>query len=106
MDENIYKEIRELDKVIHERTRLSILTLLYHHKEVNFTYLKEALQTTDGNLATHLKTLENAGYIETIKRFNRKKPETIYKMSENGSAAYKNYLSSLEMLFMFKKNRI
>jgi len=91
MTDDIYKDIRDLDKVIHERTRLAIMTILYHHKEVNFKYLKEALQTTDENLATHLKTLENAGYIGTIKRFNRKKPETIYKMSENGSAAHKNY---------------
>jgi len=99
MTEDIYKEIRDLDKVIHERTRLAIMTILYHHKEVNFKYLKEALQTTDGNLATHLKTLENAEYIETIKRFNRRKPETIYKMSEKGRATYKNYIDSLEVIF-------
>jgi len=99
MTEDIYKEIRDLDKVIHERTRLAIMTILYHHKEVNFKYLKEALQTTDGNLATHLKTLENAEYITTIKRFNRRKPETIYKMSEKGRATYKNYIDSLEVIF-------
>jgi len=95
MTEDIYKEIAELDKVIHERARLAIMTLLYHHRVVNFNYLKEALQTSEGNLATHLRALEGAGYIEVKKGFRGKRPETTYRISENGRKEYKNICSHL-----------
>jgi DNA-binding MarR family transcriptional regulator len=98
MTEDIYKEIAELDKVIHERARLAIMTLLYHHREVNFNYLKEALQTSEGNLATHLRALEDAGYIEVTKGFRGKRPETTYRISEKGRKEYKKYLQSLEKI--------
>jgi len=98
MDDDIYKEIAELDKVIHERTRLAIMTLLYHHREVSFNYLKQALGTTEGNLATHLKALEDAGYIEVIKRFRGKRPETVYRIPDSGREAYEKYLRSLKRL--------
>jgi DNA-binding MarR family transcriptional regulator len=98
MTEDIYKEIAELDKAIHERARLAIMTLLYHHREVNFNYLRQALQATEGNLATHLRTLEDADYIEVTKGFRGKRPETTYRISEKGRKEYKKYLQSLEKL--------
>lgn len=101
--DDVYKKITELDKVIHERARLAIMTMLYHHREVSFNYLKQALQTTEGNLATHLKTLESAGYIEVIKTFKEKRPETTYRISESGREAYKKYLGSLEQLLKKEK---
>lgn len=98
MADDTYKEITELDKVIHERARLAIMTLLYHHREVSFNYLRQALGTTEGNLATHIKALEDAGYIEVMKRFRGKRPETVYRISDGGREAYKGYVGSLERL--------
>ena len=91
-------KITELDKVIHERARLAIMTLLYYHKEVSFNYLKQALKTSEGNLATHLKTLEGIGYIKVIKKFVKRKPQTSYQLTKKGREGYEKYVDTLEML--------
>ena len=90
--------ITELDKVIHERARLAIMTLLYHHKEVSFNYLKQALKTSEGNLATHLKSLEGAGYINVIKKFVKRKPRTSYQLTKKGKERYGRYVATIEKL--------
>ncbi|VUT23614.1 MAG: Helix-turn-helix domain protein [Candidatus Methanolliviera sp. GoM_asphalt] len=94
----MYEDIVELDKVIHERMRLAMMTLLYHHREVSFNYLKEALKTSEGNLATHLKVLEKSGYIKVKKRFVKRRPQTSYELTELGKEAYRRYLSVLKRL--------
>ena len=99
----MYESIRELDKVIHERARLAMMTLLYHHQEASFNYLKQAMHTTEGNLATHLKTLEGAGYIKVTKKFVKRKPQTSYQLTKKGKEAYERYLSTLEKLLKHKE---
>jgi DNA-binding HxlR family transcriptional regulator len=98
----MYEDTRELDKVIHERARLAMMTLLYHHKEASFNYLKQAMKTSEGNLATHLKTLESVGYIKVIKKFIKRKPQTSYQLTKKGKEAYERYLSILEKLLKHK----
>ena len=95
--QDIYK-IAALDKIIHERARLAIMTVLYHREEVNFQYLKRALKTSEGNLATHIKALEGAGYVNVIKKFVRKKPQTSYQMTKKGRENYDLYVSTLRIL--------
>jgi DNA-binding HxlR family transcriptional regulator len=99
----MHENIRELDKVIHERARLAMMTLLYHHQEVSFNYLKQAMKTSEGNLATHLKTLEGVGYIKLTKKFVKRKPQTSYQLTKKGKGAYERYLSTLERLLKHRE---
>ena len=94
----MYEDIAELNKVIHERMRLAMMTLLYYHREVSFNYLKEALKTSEGNLANHPKVLEKSGYIKVKKRFVKRRPQTSYELTELGKEAYRRYLSVLKRL--------
>lgn len=89
-----------LDAVIHERTRLSILTALHTLGEpgCSFLDLRDTLSLTDGNLMAHLRTLEEAGLIERIKEGAGRKSNTTVRLSPIGKKAFKNYLDRLEML--------
>lgn len=86
----------ELDPLIHAPIRLAILTVLISVKEADFTYLKEAANTTDGNLSTHLSKLEEAGYIRIEKKFVGKKPKTTCMIAAKGREAYLKYIESLK----------
>ena len=89
-------KLEPLDPVIHAPVRLSIMTILISVKEANFTYLKEATGTTDGNLSAHLSKLENARYLKTVKRFVGKKPKTTCSITAAGRSAYEKYIVTLE----------
>ena len=89
----------DLDQLIHERLRLGIVCALAVHDSLNFTELRDLLQTTDGNLSVQARRLEEAGYVMCAKRFEGRKPKTTYKLTARGRTALDDYLEVLsEML--------
>jgi len=90
----------QLDPVIHERTRLAILTALFTlpNNECSFLDLRETLALTDGNLMAHLRTLESAGLIAREKEGAGRKSSTTVQLSPTGKREFKSYLDSLESL--------
>ena len=89
---------RALDRVIHERLRLGIVSALSVNESLTFTELKKTLSTTDGNLSVHSRKLEDAGYVVCEKRFEGRLPRTEYRLSEKGRAALDAYLTHMEAL--------
>jgi DNA-binding MarR family transcriptional regulator len=88
-----------LDRVIHERARLSVLTsLLTNPKGLTFTDLKQLCALTDGNLSQHLNVLEKAKMVEILKGHDRNRPQTICRITANGHKRYLEYLSTLEQV--------
>ena len=85
-----------LDSLIHERVRLGILSALAAADRLSFIELRDALGVTDGNLSVHARKLEDAGYLECHKRFDRRIPRTEYRLSTKGRAAFASYLFQLE----------
>lgn len=86
---------RAIDDFIHSRVRLMIMSFLAAARSADFTELKKQLQVTDGNLSTHLKKLEDVGYVVQNKCFVDKKPQTMVSISEKGDQAFKEYVESL-----------
>lgn len=72
------------------------MSVLSVNSRASFNQLKEILEVTDGNLASHLKSLESAGYIAVIKRFKNRKPNTSYEITPEGAEAFENHLKALE----------
>lgn len=89
---------RSLDEVIHGRVRLGLMAYLRAAGAADFTDLKRRLGVSDGNLSTHLKKLEQAGYVAADKRFVGRKPQTRVRLTETGRAAFAAYLETLEGL--------
>jgi DNA-binding HxlR family transcriptional regulator len=88
-----------LDRVIHERARLSVLTsLITNPKGVVFNDLKQLCSLTDGNLSRHLKVLETEGMVEIVKGFDKNRPQTICRITPAGRTRYLEYLSTLEQV--------
>jgi DNA-binding HxlR family transcriptional regulator len=87
----------KLDKLIHEKGRLSIMTLLAARTEWKFQDLKSELNMSDGNLVTHLRTLYKAGYVSITKEIE-KRPQTSYALTEAGRKAFSDYLAVLEQI--------
>lgn len=88
----------ELDKVIHERIRLGILSALAANESIAFTDLKNLLGTTDGNVSVHARKLEDAGYVECEKSFKGRVPLTRYRITVSGRSALARYLDHMEAL--------
>ncbi len=88
----------DLDRLIHERIRLGILSALAVHDSLTFNDLKHLLQTTDGNLSVHARKLEDAGYIACAKRFEGRVPKTEYRLAVPGRRALERYLDHMEAL--------
>ena len=92
-------DFSKLDKVIHEKGRLSIVTLLASRGEPwAFQDLKAELEMSDGNLVTHLRTLEKAGYVESEKVTGVGRPQTNYGLTKAGRVAFEDYLKVLEAI--------
>ena len=91
-------DYRELDEIIHSRPRLGIMSILATAQQAEFTQLRERLELTDGNLSTHLKRLEDAGYIKSKKSFVDRKPKSSYVLSAKGRKAFGIYLDQIERL--------
>src|SRR5580692_8517743 len=88
-----------LDRVIHERARLSVLTsLVAHPKGLVFGELRRMCQLTDGNLSRHLQVLTEAGLVEVTKSFEQNRPQTFCRITVEGRARYLDYLSVLEQV--------
>jgi DNA-binding MarR family transcriptional regulator len=88
----------ELDKVIHERMRLGIISALAANESLSFTELKNLLNTTDGNISVHARKLEEAGYLVCEKSFKGRVPLTEYRITADGREALNNYLNHMEAL--------
>jgi DNA-binding transcriptional ArsR family regulator len=87
---------RQLDRVIHERGRLAIMSLLAASPELSFTELREALQMTDGNLSVHIRTLQETGYVAVTKCFQAHKSLTTCALTADGRKAFAKYVGLLE----------
>jgi DNA-binding MarR family transcriptional regulator len=90
--------IENLNKIFDSRIRLGIMSALIVNAEVNFNQLKELIDVTDGNLATHLKTLEENGYIKVFKGFIGRKTNTNYSITKAGEKAFKEHIAALEKM--------
>ena len=88
----------ELDRVIHERVRLAIVSALAGAESLTFNELKELLDITDGNLSVHARRLEEAGFIELEKSFKGRVPRTQYSITATGRRALNEYLDHMEAL--------
>jgi DNA-binding HxlR family transcriptional regulator len=90
--------ISNLNKVFESRIRLGIMSILMVNDSFDFNSLKESLSVTDGNLASHLKALEDNDLIKVNKRFIGRKPNTRYSITEKGVHQFKQHLDALEIL--------
>lgn len=87
-----------LDRLIHERIRLGIVSALSVSASLSHNELKQLLKTTDGNLSVHARKLEDAEYIECAKSFDGRLPRTVYRLTPSGRQALENYLDHMEAL--------
>lgn len=87
-----------LDRLIHERVRLGIVSALAAEELLSFADLKKILKTSDGNLSVHARKLEDASYIKVIKGFEHRKPKTEYRLTAKGRRALETYLERMEGL--------
>lgn len=90
--------IQDLNKTFESRVRLGIMSALVVNESLDFTSLKESLNVTDGNLSSHIASLENEGYLKVKKEFVGKKPQTTYSVTVSGRHAFSDHLDALEKL--------
>jgi DNA-binding MarR family transcriptional regulator len=90
--------IHQLNKAFENRIRLGAMSILMVNDQVDFNTLKEELQVTDGNLASHMSSLEKQGYIAVLKSFVGKKPHTNYSVTKVGQKAFKEHIAALEKI--------
>lgn len=102
-DKKIIEDIIALERLVHEPSRLAILTILSGVKEADFTFLLRMSGLTRGNLSVHLSKLEEAGYMNVNKRFINKMPNTVYNLTKEGRNAFNDYLNNMEMIIKGKK---
>ncbi len=93
-----------LNRLIHERLRLGIISALAANESLSFSDLKSLMNTTDGNLSVHARKLEEAGYIACAKYFEGRLPKTEYKLTAAGRRALESYLSHMETLIRQMRN--
>jgi DNA-binding MarR family transcriptional regulator len=87
-----------IDDVIHSRIRTAIMALLISVEEAEFTYIRDKINATDGNLSVHLKKLEEHNYISVEKKFVDRKPMSLYKITSEGRKAFEEYIKMLESI--------
>jgi DNA-binding MarR family transcriptional regulator len=92
----VKNSFQNLNKAFDNKIRLGIMSVLSVNSRASFNQLKEVLEVTDGNLASHIKSLETTGYIAVIKRFKNRKPNTSYEITPEGAEAFENHLKALE----------
>lgn len=88
----------QLDRVIHEKGRLAIMSMLAASPELSFTELRDALTMTDGNLTTHIRALQEAGYLAVAKSFQNRRPLTTCSLTAAGRRAFTEYINLLEKI--------
>lgn len=87
---------KELDPLLHSELRLAIMSILISVEEADFVFIKEQTKATAGNLSVQIDKLNKAGYIEVIKTFKGKMPQTICRITANGKQALENYIEALK----------
>ena len=90
------ESFQQLDKVIHEKNRMGIMSMLAAVKSISFTDLRNTLNMSDGNLITHIRTLQKNGYVSTTKSFHDNRPLTTCSLTEDGRNAFAEYVTLLE----------
>ena len=95
----------KLDRLIHERLRLGILSALSVNESLTFNELKKLLDTTDGNLSVHARKLEEAGYLSCTKSFEGRMPRSDYKLTAGGRRALERYLDHMEALIQAMREK-
>ncbi len=93
---NVPKSMHEIDRLIHERLRLGIISALAVNDSLSFNELKHMVKTTDGNLSVHARKLEDAGYVHCSKTFEGRTPRTEYSLTAAGRRALERYLDHME----------
>ena len=88
----------QLDRVIHEKGRMGIMSLLAASAELSFTDLRDTLQMTDGNVVSHIRTLQEAGYVAVAKSFQNNRPLTTCSLTAAGRKAFTGYIALLEQI--------
>ena len=96
--------VSKFNKAFESRIRLGIMSVLTVNEKIDFSSLKELLGTTDGNLSSHLTSLEKEGFIRMIKKFVDRKPKTIYSATEKGKKAFHDHLDLLEKIIRQQEN--
>ena len=91
--------LKNIDRLIHEQTRLMIMTQLYVVESADFLFLQHQLKMTPGNLSSHLSKLEEAGYVEIVKEFIERKPHTALELTKKGRKAFREYQQNLKQVF-------
>lgn len=99
------KTFPDLDRLIHERVRLAIVSALAADEALSFHDLKKLLDTTDGNLSVHARKLEDAGYIACTKFFEGRVPKTEYRLTEDGRRAFDRYLNHMEAIIQATRGK-
>jgi DNA-binding MarR family transcriptional regulator len=95
----------QLDRVIHEKGRLAIMSMLAASPDLSFTELRDTLGMTDGNLTTHLKALQQEGYIAVAKSFQNRRPLTTCSLTAEGRKAFAGYVNLLEQIVKQSKEK-
>ena len=90
------ESFQQLDKVIHEKNRMGIMSMLAAVKSISFTDLRNTLNMSDGNLITHIRTLQKNGYVSTTKSYHDNRPLTTCSLTEDGRNAFAEYVNLLE----------
>lgn len=103
MNEKQGYSYRSIDPLLHSPIRLAIMSLLMNYEEVEFTFIRDEIGATDGNLNSHLAKLEDQAYIEVRKTFQGKKPVTYQRLTEKGREAFEDYVNNLEKFLVPKK---
>lgn len=93
----------QLDRVIHEKGRMAIMSLLAASPQLSFTELRDTLAMTDGNITAHARTLHEAGYIAVTKAFQGGRQVTSYSLTPEGRIAFANYINLLEQIVQLSK---
>ena len=88
----------QLDRIIHEKGRLAIMSLLAASPQLSFTEMRNTLGMTDGNITAHVRTLQEAGYISVTKEFKGNRPLTTYALTTKGRQAFTTYINLLEQI--------
>ena len=96
--EGAVERTADLDRIIHERLRLGIVSALSVNESLGFTEMKALLKTTDGNLSVHARKLEEGGYIAATKTFRGRTPHTDFRLTAKGRRALQRYLDHMEAL--------
>jgi len=95
----------QLDRVIHEKGRLAIMSMLAATPELSFTELRDTLEMTDGNLTSHMRTLQEAGYVSVAKSYENNRPLTTCSLTAAGKKAFANYVDLLEQILQQTKGK-